>query len=513
MWRVEKDLAVEFARIARGRSSIEPPRGDFRFTHPVWAKNPYYRRVMQAYIAWRTSLYKLLQASDALEDDKERAEFFLMQLTEALAPTNRLTGNPGFLDTAVKTRGKSLLRGVRNFASDVLHNGGMPKQVDDRPFKLGKTLATSDGFVVYRSPMFELIQYVPKTETVYPEPVLLAPPQINKYYIVDLAPDKSFVRFCVERGLQFFVMSWRNPTTSEQGQWGFDSYVDAVREALDVVREISESRSVHVMGACAAGITSTALMGYLWEKGEQHKVASLTLLVTILDTKVRTLWGLFAVPPAMRAAAAHSRRKGIVSGHTLARAFSWLRPSDLVWGFVANNYLMGKMPPAFDFLYWNSDSTRVAGNFHADLIELFNTNSLKQNEMRTLDTDIDASKVDCDSFVVDGIRDHIVPWRACYSTTQILGGDMEFILASSGHIQSVVSMPGKRKSRYFSNKNYVKNPDEWLESAETHKGSWWPRWVEWAGERSGTKKAAPRWLGNDKYRPGDRAPGRYVHQH
>jgi polyhydroxyalkanoate synthase len=467
---------------------------------------------MQAYIAWRASLYELLQASGASVDDKERAEFFLMQLTEALSPTNRLTGNPGFIDSAIRTKGLSLLRGARNFLDDMLNNGGMPRQVDDRPFKLGKTLATTEGAVVYRTPVFELIQYAPKTRMVHRKPVLLVPPQINKYYIVDLAPDKSFASYVVERGVQLFVISWRNPTRS-QGDWDMDTYMKATHEELDVVRDISESDSVNMMGACAAGITTTGLLGHLWATGQQHKIASLTLLVTILDTKVRTLWSLFAAPPALRAAAARSRRKGIVDGRVLARAFSWLRPSDLVWGFFANNYLMGRLPPAFDFLYWNSDSTRLAGNFHADLIDLFQNNPFMGSSMRALGTDINPKEIDCDSFVVAGKRDHIVSWHASYSATQILGGDMEFILSSSGHIQSVVNSPNKKNSKYYYNKDYVKDPERWLESASVQEGSWWERWVEWTGKHGGGKKPAPRWLGNEKYRPGDRAPGRYVHQH
>lgn len=511
--QIESELMLEFARIAMGKSAIERPGNDFRFKHPIWGKNPYYRRVMQSYLAWRGSLYQLLEASEGEPEDKARAEFFLMQLTEAMSPTNRPTGNPGFLDSAIRTRGKSVLRGASNFVNDMLNNGGLPKQVDDRPFQVGKTLATTEGAVVYRCEMFELIQYTPKTEKVYRKPVLLVPPQINKFYIVDLAPEKSFVRFAVENGVQLFVMSWRNPTR-EHKDWGFESYVSATGEALDVVREIAESDEANVIAACAAGITTTALLGHLWASGRQHKAASLTLLVTILDTSVQTTWSLFATPPAMRAAAARSRRKGIVDGETMGRTFSWLRPNDLVWGFFANNYLMGNQPPAFDFLYWNSDSTRLPGNFHADLIELFERNPLRRDGgLRVLGTDIKPSRIDCDSFVVAGIKDHIVPWRACYNTTQILGGDMEFLLSSSGHIQSVVNPPSKPKSKYYSNKRYVPDADQWLEAATEHQGSWWTRWLEWIAERSGGKKPAPRWLGDDTYRPGDRAPGRYVHQH
>jgi polyhydroxyalkanoate synthase len=258
---------------------------------------------------------------------------------------------------------------------------------------------------------------------------------------------------------------------------------------------------------------SSILLGHLKARGEQHKVASLTLLVTMLDTDIRSIWNLFSSPALMRRMATRSRRKGIVNGHTLERTFSWLKPNELVWIFFTNNYLMGNQPPAFDFLYWNNDSTRLPGCFHADLMTLYRHNPLtRRNGMKILNSTIDLKNVDCDCFLMAGIGDHIVPWQACYKSTQILDGDMEFVLSTSGHIQSVVNQPGKARTSFYTNRDYVADPEQWLEKAEQHEGSWWPHWLEWAGQRSGGSKPAPRWLGNARYRPGTPAPGRYVHQ-
>ncbi|MGH8457718.1 MAG: PHA/PHB synthase family protein, partial [Nevskiales bacterium] len=412
----EREFLAELARIVLGRSEVKPDPNDRRFSHAVWQKSGYYRRVMQAYVAWSQSLYDIIDRVETSPQNRERARFALMQVIDAAAPTNNPLGNPGFIGRAVETGGFSIARGLKNFIDDQLHNGGMPRQVDERPFRLGRNLACSEGAVVFRHPVCEVIQYRPRTSLVQPIPLLIIPPQINKYYIVDLAPEKSFVKHATDNGLQVFCVSWRNPTAAQR-DWGLETYVSAAKEAIDAVREISGSESVNLMAACAGGFTTAILMGHLWAAGEGHKINSLTLLVTVLDTGAESLLGLFANESSIKAAAANSRRRGVLDGREMSRAFAWLRPTDLVWGFVANNYMMGKDPPAFDILYWNNDTTRLPAQFHADILSLFQKNPLPQpGGMKILGTEIDLKQVNCDVFIIAGITDHITPWQACYQS-------------------------------------------------------------------------------------------------
>ncbi len=509
--REEWTLVRELFRIIAGSSAVKPERGDRRFQHEVWEKNAFYRRVMQAYLAWRQSLFDILDSADTDPRDKERARFALSLFTEAVAPTNTLLGNPGSVMRIVQTRGRSLLKGARNLINDLLENGGMPRQVDDKAFALGKNLAVSPGAVVYRDEVFELVQYAPATDKVRARPLLIVPPQINKFYIVDLAPGRSFAEYATRNGVQLFVMSWRNPTAAQR-DWNLETYLRACRTAIDNTKEIAGSKDINLMAACAGGYTAATLLGHYAAKGDRS-INSVTLLVTVLDSSADTLMGLFASENTIAAAMKRSRTKGVLEGREMARIFSWLRPNDLVWSFFANNYLMGNDPPAFDILYWNSDTTRLPAEFHADMLSLFLHNPLlKPGALSVLGTPIDMSKVDCDSFVVAGITDHITPWKACYETRRVLGGKMRFVLSSSGHVQSIVNPPGNPRARFYTNSDLSLPADEWLRTAEQHSGSWWDYWLPWITERSGELEDAPARLGSPEHPPREAAPGRYVHQ-
>jgi polyhydroxyalkanoate synthase len=436
----------------------------------------------------------------------------LMQLVNAAAPVNNPLGNPGFVDRALETGGLSIVRGLKNFIDDLLHNGGMPRQVDERPFKVGRNLACSEGAVVFRNPVCEVIQYRPRTSLVQPIPLLFIPPQINKYYIVDLAPEKSLVRYACDNGLQTFCISWRNPTAAQR-DWGMETYVSAAKEAIDAVREITGSESVNLMAACAGGFTTAVLLGHLWTAGEGHKVNSLTLLLTMLDTGAGNLPGRVANETGIKAAMTRSREQGVLDGRDMARAFAWLRPGDLVWGFVANNYLMGKDPPALDILYWNNDTTRLPARFHADILSLFQKNPLPEaGGMKILGTEIDLRQVNCDVFIIAGIGDHITPWQACYRSARLFGGAVKFVLSSSGHIQSIVNPPDNPKAKFYVHDDYALAAEDWLEQATLKRGSWWDYWRSWVAPRSGSPKPAGTKLGSTKHPAGDAAPGRYVHQ-
>ena len=510
--REQFNLARELFAVVIGRSQQKPDPKDRRFSHEVWQKSGYYKRLMQAFLAWRESMTRMLEAARASTEDRERARFALSIVTEAFAPTNTLVGNPGALMRISQTRGKSILYGLNNFLDDVLNNGGMPRQVDDREFQVGKNLATTPGAVVYRSEVLELIQYQPATTETFRRPLLIVPPQINKFYALDLSPGRSFAEFATHNGVPTFAISWRNPTAAQR-DWNLETYLAACREAIGVVSEISGSTQINTMAACAGGFTLATLLGHLAAAGDK-RVLSVTLLVTVLDTESPTLLGTFASRSGIAAAIKHSRSRGVLEGSEMARVFSWLRPNDLVWLFVANNWVMGNRPPAFDILYWNSDTTRLPAEFHADLLRTYLENPLLHaNRLKVLGTPIDMQRVSIDSYVIAGITDHITPWPACYQSRKVLPGSMTFVLSSSGHIQSIVNPPGNPKARYFLNPDLTLSAEKWLETATAQPGSWWEHWIKWYEARGGGKRAAPVRLGSETHPAGDPAPGRYVHQH
>jgi polyhydroxyalkanoate synthase len=510
---VEENLA--FAReaidIAMGRSKITADPRDRRFSHVVWQKNGYYKRLMQGFVAWRAMLNRVLDRADTTTEDRERARFVLQLFTETFAPTNSLFGNPGALQRISETRGKSLLYGVQNFIDDLTNNFGMPRQVDDRKFQVGKNLAVTPGAVVYRGEAFELIQYSPQTALVHKRPLVIVPPQINKFYATDLSPGRSFAEYSVSQGIQTFCISWRNPTAAQR-DWNMETYLSACKEAIAVACDITGADRVNAMAACAGGFTLATLLGHLAAKGDE-KVASATLLVTVLDTEAPTLLGQFASRSGVAATIEKSRQKGVLEGSEMARVFAWLRPNDLVWLFVANNWVMGNRPPAFDILYWNSDTTRLPAEFHADLLRMFMENPLKSaGRISALGTPIDMSKVSVPAYVVAGVTDHITPWQACYQSRNILRGKMDFVLSSSGHIQSIVNPPTNPKAKYFLNSSLPDDPETWLSGASEHAGSWWDHWSKWYAQHGAGEVPAPKTLGSSLYPAGDPAPGRFVHQ-
>jgi polyhydroxyalkanoate synthase len=505
-------LGLDWLQILAGSSDVAPDPSDRRFEDPTWSDNPVYRRMMQTYLAWRSTMRELA-AGDANGDWKttEQQRFLMALLTEALAPTNTLPGNPAALKRAFETGGLSLVRGLRNFVDDVWNNHGMPSQVDKRPFIVGKTIAATPGAVVYRGELCEIIQYTPATGQVYERPLLLVPPQINKFYIMDLAPKRSLTEYAVAHGVQFFTVSWRNPTPANS-DWGLDQYVSACKEAVAAVCDISASPDCNLIAVCAGGITSTLLLGHLAASGDR-RVNAATLLVTMLDSSVPSMTGMFATEETVAAAVQRSRKRGVLDGADMARLFAWLRPNDLVWSYWVNNYLMGREPAAFDILFWNNDSTSLPANLHAGFLDIMLHNSLmKADAVRVLGTPVSLKRVDRDMYIVGGMTDHICSWRACYGSARLFGGQSEFVLNSSGHVQTLVCPPNNPKAKYFTNQELVEDPDKWLAAATERKGSWWDHWLEWLESRSRGKRPAPAILGSDRFPPLEPAPGRYVHE-
>ncbi len=504
-------LVVELGKTAVARSEVEPAPGDRRFADPTWFEHPLYRRWMQAYLVCARSLHEVVEKLGFDEKNARRAEFAVTLLTEALAPTNLLAGNPAALKRAFETGGLSLLQGARHWFDDLLNNGGMPSQVDNRPFQVGETLATTAGSVVHRSEVLELIQYASATESVRTRPLLIVPPQINKYYILDLAPGRSLIEHAAKQGHQVFTISWRNPTPRERG-WDLAAYISAIKQAIDAAVEITGSADVNILGVCAGGITTAILLGHLAALGDS-RVNSATFLVTVLDTEVPSMMGMFASQRAIAAARRNSDRRGILAGDELARIFAWLRPNDLVWNYWVNNYLMGNEPPAFDILSWNSDSTNLPAALHSDFLTLFQNNPLvKPGALMVSGTPIDLSNVKYDTYVVGALTDHITPWKACFRTPALLGGKSQFVLSSSGHIQALVNPPGNPKARYMTGGECNADPETWLKGATQHSGSWWDHWLGWLREHAGDTAGAPKAQGSSRHPALDPAPGRYVHQ-
>ena len=503
------ELARGLGDILAGRSDIRPAGRDPRFADAAWNDSAAYRRLMQGYLLVSSELRALVERTDLDRPTEARALFALSLLTEAAAPTNTLLGNPAALRRAVETRGQSLVRGMRNLAVDLVANGGMPSQVDPRPFQVGGNLAVTRGAVVYRDEVMELIQYAPATETVGERPLLVVPPQINKFYVLDLAPGRSLIEHAVGRGVTAFTISWRQ-ANADRRDWSLDTYVRAARTAAEVACEITGSADCNVFGICAGGIVVALLLGHL-AASEDARIHSATFGVTMLDTSTGSMMRDLASDRAVAAAGRRSRRRGYLDGRDMARVFAWMRPNDLVWNYWVNNYLMGNDPPAFDVLYWNSDTTRLSAALHAEYLDLFKRNPLAgAGETGVLGTPIDLRQVRCDCYVMAGATDHIVPWQACYRIPQLVGGKTEFVLSSSGHVQSIVNPPGNPKASYHTNPRRPKSPEAWLARAEKHTGSWWEHWAGWLVARSGERRPAPDALGSDAHPGRDRAPGLYV---
>ncbi|MBF8778854.1 class II poly(R)-hydroxyalkanoic acid synthase [Pseudomonas fulva] len=503
-------LGLELKNVLLGTSSLRPDSDDRRFNDPTWSQNPLYRRYLQAYLAWRKELHDWLDDSGLDPRDIDRGHFVINLMTEAMAPTNSMA-NPAALKRFFETGGKSLLDGLGNLAKDLVNNGGMPSQINMDAFQVGKTLATSEGAVVYRNEVLELIQYRPVTERVHARPLLVVPPQINKFYVFDLTPEKSVMRFCLRSSQQTFMVSWRNPTKAQR-DWGLSTYAEALKEAVDVVLAITGSKDLNMLGACSGGITCAALVGHYAALGEA-KINTLTLLVSVLDATLDNQLALFVDEQTLEAAKRHSFQAGVLEGSEMARVFAWMRPNDLVWNYWVNNYLLGNDPPVFDILFWNNDTTRLPAAFHGDLIDMFRDNPLpRPGALEVCGTPIDLGQVRCDIYSVAGSADHITPWQSCYRSAHLFGGKIEFVLSTSGHIQSIINPPGNPKARFMTSSERLDDPLAWQETAIKHADSWWLHWQGWLAERAGRMKKAPARLGNRAYPAVEPAPGTYVHE-
>ena len=501
------NLAKSMMEIAMGTSKIAPDARDWRFQDETWTKNPFYSRLGQAYLAMSEAVAELIPDSLA-PDERSRAQLATEIVTTAFAPTNTLAGNPAAMLRAIETRGDSLAKGFRNFVHDWLNNEGMPSQVDTTKFAVGKNMATTPGTVVHRSEMFELIQYKPSEETVHEVPLLLIPPQIGRFYFVDLSPGRSFAEYATAQGLNLFVISWRNPGREER-EWGLDDYLRAGVEAVESVASASPKGKVNLTGFCAGGILASILAAWFAAK-KRDIVNTLAVCVTMLDWENDAVIGSFRLPAMLKMAKAQSEMKGVLSGNDLSKVFTWLRPNDLVWTYWVKNYLMGETPPPFDILAWNQDNTNLPAKLHSDFLEIFEGNPLvRPGAFKAMGEPIDLGKVRCDSFVVGAEKDHLTPWQACYRSCRLLGGDSTFALSNGGHIAALVNPPGNPKSFHQMGPGSAADADDWRKAADKHKGSWWEGYAVWVGERSGPRVPVEDVSSKTHGQHGP-APGKYV---
>jgi polyhydroxyalkanoate synthase len=506
-----RHLAGELARITVGRSHVQPSRRDRRFTDPAWAGNPLLRRTMQAYLATAESVAGVVADAGLDGADAERVSFVLTNLIDALAPSNNPLLNPAALKAALDTGGGSALAGLRNFGTDMAVAPRVPSMVEPDAYQVGVDLAVTPGWVILQTPVFELIQYNPVTTMVRQVPLLIVPPVINKFYVMDLAPSRSMVEYLVGSGLQVFMISWRNPDP-RHSQWNLDTYGQAVLDAMDAAGRIAGTEQVALAGACSGGIIAAMVAAHLAHAGQQDRIAAITLLVTVLDQARAGLASAVIDERTARLAAAASRARGYLDGRSLAEVFAWLRPNDLIWNYWVNDYLLGRKPPPFDILFWNADTTRMTAGLHRDFLQMGVTNALVRPGGATLlGSPVDLAAVDRDTYLVAGITDHICPWQSCYRSTQLLGGRQRFVLSTSGHVAAMVNPPGNAKARYQVAKDSPEDPQEWLRRAETCHGSWWPDYAGWLAGRCGEEKAAPAELGGGGLVPVCDTPGTYVY--
>jgi polyhydroxyalkanoate synthase len=503
-------LAAELGRIAVGTSTVAPARGDRRFKDPAWTENPLLRRAVQAYLA-TSELAEGLVADVPMEwADAERLNFVVSNLVEAASPSNNPLLSPLAWKAAIDSGGANLVKGPRNLLRDLTSPPRVPSMVDPNAYQVGGDLGVTPGAVVLRTPMLEVIQYRPQTEHVREVPLLIIPPTINKYYVLDLAPGRSLIEYLVQQGQQVFVVSWRNPD-SRHSSWGFDAYAQGLLDAFDAVDKITGVGSAHVVAACSGGLLACLTAAQRAATGRVDRLASLSLLVTMIDQSKAGLPAALIDERLAAQAVATSRRKGYLDGRSLAEVFAWLRPGDLIWNYWVNNYLQGKTPPKFDILYWNADTTRMTAALHRDFIDAALHNKLaRPGAVSVLGTEIDLRRITVDSYVVAGSADHICPWQNCYRSSQLLGGKVRFVLSTNGHIAALVNPPSNPKSSYQVMDDTSLDEQQWREAAPTVKGSWWPDYAGWLRDRSGAEKPAPADLGNAEFRPLEDAPGSYV---
>jgi len=512
--RIGPEATVRWAEALLGRNGAAAGKGlagDKRFTDPAWRDNPAFYALAQAYFATAQLTDDLLAVGrgDPVTDAKARLVSDLV--VAALAPTNYFATNPAAMKRAFETAGASAVAGARNFLDDLRYNKGMPRQVDTSPFEIGRNMAATPGKVVFRNDLMELIQYAPQTPQVHAVPVLASPPWINKYYIMDLAPGRSFLEWAITHERTVFAISYRNPDASMSHVTLDDYLVNGPQTALDVIGEITGAPKVDIIGLCLGGALTGMLAAYMAKSGDQ-RLGSLTLLNTLLDYSEPGVLGAFTDELTVARLEKQLEEQGVLEGKQMAGTFDALRPNDLIFNYVVSNWLLGQQPPAFDILAWNGDNTRMPAAMHTFYLRsLYLRNELARGEMEVRGEQISLSDIKNDTYIVGAINDHIVPWHASYKTTGLMGGDVRYVLSSGGHIAGIVNPPGPKA--WYEAAGLTKHPEsyeEWRAAAKHHAGSWWEDWVRWSVRRSGPRTDPPP-MGSKRYPAIADAPGTYIY--
>ena len=493
---------------AEGFGTPHTPPVDRRFAGPDW-QTPYFALLRDQYLATTRYWEDAVESAELPPGDKDRLRFAVRHWLDAMSPTNFPLTNPEAIKLAIATDGESLRKGAENFAADFAK--GRISMTDESAFEVGRNLATTPGFVVYRNALMELIQYTPSTAKVHARPLLIVPPCINKFYILDLQSDNSFVRYAVGEGHTVFLISWRN-IPPELGMLGWDDYLEqGVLRALDLVKAIGNTKRCNVLGFCVGGAMVACALAIHAARGDKS-VASATLLTTMLDYTDPGQIGVYVNEGALAAREGALLGGDRINGSELAGAFASLRANELVWSFVINNYLKGKTPPAFDLLYWNGDSSNLPGPMYAYYLRNCYVNNLlrEPGKLTMCGVSIDLGSVKIPAYILATREDHIVPWRSAYCSVLLLGGDADFVLGASGHIAGVINPASKNRRGFWVNGLQGADPDEWLASAAERKGSWWPHWQAWLGKYAGAMRPAPAAPGSAAYPALEAAPGRYV---
>jgi polyhydroxyalkanoate synthase len=506
-------LWTNMAALASGQRpaapTIGPERGDRRFSAAEWRDNPAYSLLKQNYLLNSQFIRDMVESVDLGEHERRRLRFYARQFVESMSPTNFAAINPDVLKLALETGGESLKVGFEKLLADI--SRGSLTITDEGAFEVGRNVAVSEGAVVFENRLFQLIQYAPRTERVAARPLVIVPPCINKFYILDLQPENSFVRFAVEQGLTLFVVSWRNPDAS-CADITWDDYIDmGVMTAISTALIITGADKVNALGWCVGGTMLSSALAVMRSRGDQS-VASLTLLTTMLDFHDPGELGVFIDEFGVQQREQTIGRGGIYPGTELGFVFQTLRGNDLIWPNVINNYLKGKPPAAFDLLYWNSDATNLAGPMYAwYLRNMYLENNLRTpNRLTMCGTPVDLGRIDMPSYVLATQEDHIVPWRSAYRTTQLVRGRSQFVLGASGHIAGVINPASKNKRSYWVDGGEGDDAEKWLASATEVPGSWWRHWIAWLAPMAQEKVAARSALGDHDHRMIEPAPGRYV---
>jgi polyhydroxyalkanoate synthase len=487
---------------------VPVPDGDKRFADPAWTDHPAFFAVRQAHLAASQLVSDLLAAGAGEPVDDAKAALATGFMLDAVAPTNFLATNPAALKRAMETGGASLAAGAAHFADDLVNNDGRPRQVDTRPFTVGKNLAVTPGKVVFKNDLMELIQYAPQTPQVRAVPVLASPPWINKYYVMDLAPGRSFLEWAVQHERTVFAISYRNPDASMSGITLDDYLIHGPREALDVIGDITGSPKIDITGLCLGGALTAMLAAYLAEKGD-HRIGSITLLNTLLDYSEPGILGVFTDEKTVARLEQKMAAEGVLEGGEMAGTFDILRANDLIFNYVVSNWLMGQDPPAFDILAWNGDNTRMPAAMHSFYLRsLYMRNELAKGELELAGQKLSLASVTNDTYVVGAINDHIVPWHSSYKTGGLLGGAVRYVLSSGGHIAGIVNPPGP-KAWYEAAEDTGADAESWRRENSKHKGSWWEDWTEWSESRAGALVKPPP-MGSKQNRAIADAPGEYV---